>query len=140
MILSIALLAILFQGSGASIDGAFSEAYGDHGYTLVLEADRTFLALHHHFESVEAAVRDGVDIIPSVTEVRLWERRRRMADTERGPWCCRKCSATSWAMVRPASVSMHNVSPAERRCTRPISSPISKLSRSVSLAGRRRVL
>jgi fructose-1,6-bisphosphatase III len=72
------------SGKAITIDGAFSEAYGDHGYTLVLEASRTSLALHHHFESVEAAVRDGVDIIPSVTEVRVWNRARRMGDTERG--------------------------------------------------------
>ncbi len=72
------------SGKAITIDGAFSEAYGDHGYTLVLEADRTFLALHHHFESVESAIRDGVDIIPTVTDVRTWDRPRRMADTERG--------------------------------------------------------
>ncbi len=72
------------SGKAITIDGAFSEAYGDHGYTLVLESDRTSLALHHHFESVEAAVRDGVDIVPSVTDVRVWDKRRRMADTERG--------------------------------------------------------
>jgi len=40
--------------------------------------------LHHHFESVKAAVRDGMDIIPSVTDVRVWEKRRCMSDTERG--------------------------------------------------------
>ncbi|MDX1982764.1 MAG: fructose-bisphosphatase class III [Bryobacteraceae bacterium] len=72
------------SGKAISIDGAFSEAYGDHGYTLVLEADRTLLARHHHFESVEAAIRDGVDIVPSVTVVREWGQPRRMADTERG--------------------------------------------------------
>ncbi len=72
------------SGKAITIDGAFSEAYGDHGYTLVLEADRTYLACHHSFESVEAAVRDGVDIIPSVTVVREWTPPRRMADTERG--------------------------------------------------------
>jgi fructose-1,6-bisphosphatase-3 len=72
------------SGKAITIDGAFSEAYGDHGYTLVLEADRTFLACHHSFESVEAAVRDGVDIIPSVTVVREWASPRRMTDTERG--------------------------------------------------------
>jgi fructose-1,6-bisphosphatase III len=72
------------SGKAITIDGAFSAAYGDHGYTLVLEADRTFLALHHHFESVEAAVRDGVDIIPSISEVRTWDRPRRTDDTERG--------------------------------------------------------
>jgi fructose-1,6-bisphosphatase-3 len=72
------------SGKAITIDGAFSEAYGDYGYTLVLEHDQTFLACHHHFESVEAAVRDGVDIIPSVTTVRSWAKTRRMADTERG--------------------------------------------------------
>jgi len=72
------------SGKAITIDGAFSEAYGDHGYTLVLEADRTVLARHHHFESVEAAVREGIDIIPSVSVIREWPRPRRMEDTERG--------------------------------------------------------
>jgi fructose-1,6-bisphosphatase-3 len=72
------------SGKAITIDGAFSEAYGDHGYTLVLEADRTLLAEHSHFESVEAAIRDGVDIIPKVSVVRTWDRPRKMADTERG--------------------------------------------------------
>lgn len=72
------------SGKAITIDGAFSEAYGDQGYTLVLEADRTVLALHHHFESVEAAIREGVDIVPQVTTVRTWPTPRRMADTERG--------------------------------------------------------
>ncbi len=72
------------SGKAITIDGAFSEAYGDHGFTLVLEADRTLLAKHHHFDSVDAAVRDGVDIVPSITVVREWPTPRRMADTERG--------------------------------------------------------
>jgi fructose-1,6-bisphosphatase-3 len=72
------------SGKAITIDGAFSEAYGDHGYTLVLEADRTLLAEHSHFESVEAAVRDGVDIIPKISVVQSWDRPHRMADTERG--------------------------------------------------------
>jgi fructose-1,6-bisphosphatase-3 len=72
------------SGKAITIDGAFSEAYGDHGYTLVLEADRTLLALHHHFESVESAIRDGVDIVPQVTTVREWSEPHRMGDTERG--------------------------------------------------------
>lgn len=54
------------------------------GYTLVLEADRTYLALHHQFDSVEAAIRDGVDIIPNVTNVRVFDKPQRTADTERG--------------------------------------------------------
>ena len=72
------------SGKAVTIDGAFSEAYGDHGFTLVLDADRTFLAKHHHFESVEAAVEQGIDIIPEVTELRRWNPPRRLADTERG--------------------------------------------------------
>ena len=68
------------SGKAITIDGAFSEAYGDHGYTLVLEADRTFIGLHHHFESVDAAVREGVDIIPTIAVVRNGTPRR-VADT-----------------------------------------------------------
>jgi len=72
------------SGKAITIDGAFSTAYGDHGYTLVLEADRTFIGRHHHFESVEVAVRDGVDIIPAISVVREWDPPRRVGDTERG--------------------------------------------------------
>jgi len=72
------------SGKAITIDGAFSQAYGDHGYTLVLEADRTFIGRHHHFDSVDAAVREGVDIIPTISVVRQWERPRQIADTERG--------------------------------------------------------
>ena len=73
------------SGKAITIDGAFSEAYGDHGYTLVLEPERTLLAKHHHFESVEAAVRDGVDIIPDDPATSAAGiRRARVADTEGG--------------------------------------------------------
>ncbi len=58
------------SGKAITIDGAFSEAYGDYGYTLLIEPAGTFLALHHHFEQVEKAVRDGVDIIPQVSVIR----------------------------------------------------------------------
>jgi len=71
-------------GNAITIDGAFSEAYGDHGYTLVLESGRTFLACHHHFESVAAAVRDGVDIIPTLATIRDFDPPRRVGDTEEG--------------------------------------------------------
>ena len=71
-------------GNAITIDGAFSEAYGDHGYTLLLEPHGTFLARHHHFESVQAAVRDGVDIVPSVASVREFETPRTIGDTEEG--------------------------------------------------------
>jgi fructose-1,6-bisphosphatase-3 len=72
------------SGKAITIDGAFSEAYGDHGYTLVLEPDRTLLATHHHFDSVESAVREGKDIIPTVSVLRQWDPPRQIADTERG--------------------------------------------------------
>jgi fructose-1,6-bisphosphatase III len=72
------------SGKAITIDGAFSEAYGDHGFTLVLEPHRTFLAKHHHFESVEATIDHGADIIPSITVVREWEKPKRVADSRRG--------------------------------------------------------
>ncbi len=72
------------SGKAITIDGAFSRVYGDHGYTLILEPEGTFLAKHYHFESVEAAVRDGVDIIPSISEVRHWNPIRKVAQTESG--------------------------------------------------------
>jgi fructose-1,6-bisphosphatase-3 len=72
------------SGKAITIDGAFSEAYGDHGFTLVLEPHRTFLAKHHHFESVEAAISKGADIIPSITVVREWKRPKRVSDSPRG--------------------------------------------------------
>ena len=71
-------------GNAITIDGAFSPAYGDHGYTLVLESDRTFLARHHHFESVDAAVKDGVDIIPTTATIRDFDPPRLVGDTEEG--------------------------------------------------------
>ncbi|MEZ6124387.1 MAG: fructose-bisphosphatase class III [Planctomycetaceae bacterium] len=72
------------SGKAITIDGAFSEAYGDYGYTLVLEPDRIVLAEHHHFDSVDAALRDGIDIIPRVQEIRTFRNPRRIRDTERG--------------------------------------------------------
>jgi fructose-1,6-bisphosphatase-3 len=72
------------SGKAITIDGAFSEAYGDHGYTLILEPHRTALAKHHHLESVEAAVAKGLDIIPTVSELRRFEPPRTIGDTEQG--------------------------------------------------------
>jgi fructose-1,6-bisphosphatase III len=72
------------SGKAITIDGAFSESLGDHGFTLVLEPHRTFLALHYHFESVEAAISRGADIIPSITVVREWDRVKTVADSQRG--------------------------------------------------------
>ncbi len=72
------------SGKAITIDGAFSEAYGDHGYTLVLDAHGTRLALHHHFESVAAAIDDGVDIVPEIEVIREFTPPRRLCDTEQG--------------------------------------------------------
>jgi fructose-1,6-bisphosphatase III len=72
------------SGKAITIDGAFSAAYGDHGFTLVIEPEGTYLAEHSHFESVAAAVESGIDIIPKITAIQRWERPRKISDTERG--------------------------------------------------------
>lgn len=71
-------------GHAVTIDGAFSEAYGDRGYTLVSEPDRIALAEHHHFESIEEAIVSGADIVPKVTNVRTYPQQRLVKDTEEG--------------------------------------------------------
>ncbi len=72
------------SGLAITIDGAFSEAYGDKGYTLILDDRGTHLAQHHHFESVEQTVQRGADIVPIITTVREFDRPRRVADTREG--------------------------------------------------------
>ncbi len=72
------------SGVAVTIDGAFSEAYGDKGFTLVIKAGRIYLAQHHHFESVEDAITEGADIIPTISEIRAYDRRRTVGDTEVG--------------------------------------------------------
>ena len=67
-----------------TIDGAFSEVYGDKGFTLVLDADRTYLAQHHHFESISEAITQGSDIIPKIHAMCVFDPPRRVADTEEG--------------------------------------------------------
>ena len=71
-------------GGAVTIDGAFSEAYGDRGYTLILAPERIALAEHHHFESVSDAITEGADIVPKVSTVRAYDPPRRVADTEEG--------------------------------------------------------
>lgn len=72
------------SGKAITIDGAFSEAYGDKGYTLILDAKRTCLAQHHHFESITEAITNGADIIPTIQDVRTYETFRSVGDTEKG--------------------------------------------------------
>lgn len=71
-------------GNAVTIDGAFSEAYGDRGYTLVLKPDRIDLAEHSKFESVEACIESGADIVPTVTTIRTYPRPRLVRDTQEG--------------------------------------------------------
>lgn len=72
------------SGLAVTIDGAFSEAYGDAGYTLILDSLGTRLAQHHHFESVSDAITKGADIIPTVEDLRCFDQERYVGDTERG--------------------------------------------------------
>jgi fructose-1,6-bisphosphatase-3 len=71
-------------GNAVTIDGAFSEAYGDRGYTLILAPERIALAEHHHFESITDAITEGADIVPKVITVRAHNPPRHVADTEEG--------------------------------------------------------
>ncbi|MGQ0627947.1 MAG: fructose-bisphosphatase class III [Phycisphaerales bacterium] len=71
-------------GNAVTIDGAFSEAYGDRGYSLILAPDRIALAEHHKFESVQRVVETGADIVPSISTIRQYPRPRTVADTEEG--------------------------------------------------------
>lgn len=71
-------------GNAITIDGAFSEVYGDRGYTLVLSPERVSLAEHHHFESVEEVIQNDADIVPKITTVCAYPRPRLIADTEEG--------------------------------------------------------
>ena len=72
------------SGSAVTIDGAFSEAYGDRGYTLILAPERIAIAEHHHFESISEAITSGADIVPKVSNLRVYEPPRTIADTEDG--------------------------------------------------------
>src|SRR6266571_943963 len=72
------------SGSAVTIDGAFSEAYGDRGYTLILAPERIALAEHHHFESISEAITSGADIVPKLSNLRVYDPPRTIADTEAG--------------------------------------------------------
>jgi fructose-1,6-bisphosphatase-3 len=80
-------------GNAVTIDGAFSEVYGDRGYTLIISPERVALAEHHHFESISDAITAGADIVPKVSTIRSHERPRRVADTEEGEIIRRRIGA-----------------------------------------------
>lgn len=71
-------------GNAVTIDGAFSEAYGDYGYTLVMGPNGIRLAEHSHFESVEHFLKCDDDMIPKLRELRSYEPVQTIADTHEG--------------------------------------------------------
>ncbi len=71
-------------GNAVTIDGAFSAAYGDRGYTLVIRPDRVDLAEHAPFPGVEAAIDTGADIVPAIQTIKTYPRIRTVADTMEG--------------------------------------------------------
>lgn len=71
-------------GNAVTIDGAFSEAYGDHGYSLLLTPAGVELAEHSHFDSIESVIHHGQDIVPKITAIRTYSPPRRVADTDTG--------------------------------------------------------
>ena len=68
-------------GNAVTIDGAFSESYGDHGYTLVMGPNGIRLAEHSHFESVEHFLNCDDDMIPKLRDLRQHESPRTIAET-----------------------------------------------------------
>lgn len=95
------------SGLAVTIDGAFSEAYGDHGYTLVIDADRTYLAKHHHFASVESAIAEGADIVPEIDALRRYDPPRRVADTSIGDRLRREIAALEALVEAHRGHSLH---------------------------------
>lgn len=71
-------------GNAVTIDGAFSGAYGDRGYTLILAPDADILAEHHAFPDPGAAMRGTADIVPRMRELRRHHPPRLVGDTETG--------------------------------------------------------
>jgi len=71
-------------GNAITIDGAFSEAYGDRGYTLVIRPEGIQLAEHSQFRGVESVITSGADIVPTVTDIRAFAQARTIGDTQDG--------------------------------------------------------
>jgi fructose-1,6-bisphosphatase-3 len=71
-------------GNAVTIDGAFSQAYGDRGFTLILSPSGDYLAEHHGFKDPVSVVRSGEDIVPTMREVRSYDHARLVKDTNKG--------------------------------------------------------
>ncbi len=70
------------------IDGGFSKAYqsktGIAGYTLIANSHGMYLMAHEPFESKEAAIIKGTDIVSDSLTVEQYIKRRFVADTDIG--------------------------------------------------------
>jgi fructose-1,6-bisphosphatase-3 len=76
------------NGKLVVIDGGFCRAYqkttGIAGYTLISNSHGMRLMSHHPFTSVQDALESGTDIHSQSFELPSWEKRRFVADTDRG--------------------------------------------------------
>lgn len=68
-------------GNAVTIDGAFSESYGDHGYTLVMGPNAIRLAEHSHFESITHFLDKDDDMIPKLRTLRSFDTPRTLGET-----------------------------------------------------------
>lgn len=68
-------------GNAVTIDGAFSESYGDHGYTLVMGPNAIRLAEHSHFESIPHFLECNDDMIPNLRILRQYDKPRTLAES-----------------------------------------------------------
>jgi fructose-1,6-bisphosphatase-3 len=71
-------------GNAVTIDGAFSEAYGDRGYTLILTPQRVELAQHAPFAGVDAVIEKAADIVPTLETIKTYAKPRTVGDTHAG--------------------------------------------------------
>jgi fructose-1,6-bisphosphatase III len=71
------------SGKAVTIDGAFSQAYGDHGFTLVLEPQRTFIATHALTAKIYPE-SDSVSDLPAMDNTRRCPPGRRTQPKPRG--------------------------------------------------------
>ena len=68
-------------GNAVVIDGAFSEAYGDRGYTLILSSDGESIAQHHGFKDAISVACSGEDIIPEIQDIKIYDKPRLLKET-----------------------------------------------------------
>lgn len=76
------------EGKLLVIDGGYSKAYqnetGIAGYTLIYNSHGMSIVRHEPFESIEKAVKEGVDIISSTSVVEFVSNRMLVRDTDNG--------------------------------------------------------